>query len=80
MKARPIGWLLAALALGLVVWRWGKTGRFLGIPYDFRWPTPQHIRERLWNPADERLFTPHVFGWGWATNFHAVARKLGFIK
>lgn len=80
MKARRMGWLLAALALGLVVWQRGKTGRFLAIPYDFRLPTPQRIRDRLWNPEDERLFTPRVFGWGWAINFHAAARKLGLIK
>lgn len=51
-----------------------KTGRFLGAPYDRRRPTLARIEERWWNPAEPRLFTPKVTGWGWALNF---ARLLG---
>ena len=51
-----------------------KTGRFLGIPYDWRLPSRARIRERWWNPAEPRLFTPRVTGWGYAINF---ARLLG---
>ena len=40
-----------------------KTGKFLNIPYDFRWPTRKIIKERIWNPNDKRIFIPHVFGW-----------------
>jgi hypothetical protein len=54
-----------------------KTGKFLGVPYDLRWPTWSVIKERSWNPKDHRIFTPHVFGWGWSINFYEVARRLG---
>jgi poly(A) polymerase Pap1 len=53
-----------------------KTGVFLGIPYDWRWPTPAVLRERLWNPYDRRIFTPKVFGWGWSINFYQVFHRL----
>jgi hypothetical protein len=54
-----------------------KTGKFLGIPYDWRWPTWSVIKERMWNPNDRRIFTPHVFGWGWSLNLYEVLRRLG---
>ena len=53
-----------------------KTGTFLGIPYDWRRPTWAIIKERMWNPRDRRVFTPHVFGWGWSINFYEVLRRL----
>lgn len=43
-------------------------GSVFGIPYDFRPPTLERIRERWWNETDPRLFTPHVFGVGWSIN------------
>ena len=46
-----------------------RTGKFLGVPYDWRWPTLARTKERWWNPAEPRLFTPKVSGWGWAINF-----------
>jgi len=52
----------------------GKIANF--IPYNFRAPTVERLRERLWNPEDPRIFTEHVFGVGWAINFHTVFRKL----
>lgn len=52
----------------------GRIANF--IPYDFRAPTVEKLRERLWNPDDPRIFTEHVFGVGWAINFHTVFRKL----
>jgi len=57
-----------------------KAGVFLGIPYDWRPPTPGVLRERLWNPHDRRVFTPKVFGWGWSINFHELFRRLRLIK
>jgi len=51
-------------------------GAVLGIPYDFRLPTAQRIRERLWDPASGRLLTPNVFGIGYSLNFGALARRL----
>jgi len=52
----------------------GKVANF--VPYDFRMPTGQRLRERFWNPEDPRIFTEHVFGVGWAINFYTVLRKL----
>jgi len=43
------------------------------VPYDFRWPTVDRAKDRLWNP-DGPLFGPQVFGVGWSLNFgRAVA-------
>lgn len=56
-----------------------KTGTFLGIPYDWRRPTWTVIKERMWNPADPRIFTPHAFGWGWSINLYQLFRRLGLI-
>ena len=56
--------------------RQSKTGTFLGIPYDWRRPTLGRLRERLWNPADPRIFTPHAYGWGYSVNLPAVWRRL----
>jgi uncharacterized membrane protein len=53
-----------------------KQGTLLKIPYDFRAPTISRIRERFWNPDDKRIFTPHIFGWGYAINFYQLLRKL----
>lgn len=56
----------------------GKVANF--VPYDFRMPTGQRLRERFWNPGDPRIFTEHVFGVGWAINFYTVLRKLQTSK
>ena len=46
-------------------------GRVLGIvPYDFRPPTWQRIRDAYWNPSSDRLFSDRVFGVGWAVNLY----------
>jgi hypothetical protein len=46
-------------------------GRVLGVvPYDFRPPTWQRIRDAYWNPKSNRLFSDRVFGVGWAVNLH----------
>ena len=38
------------------------------VPYEFRLPTLARVRARWWNPEDERILTPHVFGIGWSVN------------
>lgn len=53
------------------------TGTFLGIPYDWRPPTLAVIKERMWNPDDPRIFTPHIFGWGWTVNLYQVFHRTG---
>lgn len=52
----------------------GKVANF--VPYEFRPPTLARLRERLWNPEDPRIFTEHIFGVGWAINFHTLLQKL----
>lgn len=55
-------------------------GKFWGIPYDWRKPTWTVIKERVWNPKDKRIFTPHIFGWGWSINLYQLLRRLNIIK
>lgn len=46
-------------------------GRVFGyVPYDFRPPTWQRIRDAYWNPNSGRLFSDRVFGVGWAVNLY----------
>ncbi len=42
------------------------------VPYDFRVPTLERFRERVWNPRGEHLISPHVFGVGWTVNLGKV--------
>ena len=49
-----------------------KTGKFLGIPFDWRRPTLARAKTRWWNPDEPRLFPPRSFGWGYAINFARV--------
>jgi hypothetical protein len=46
-------------------------GRIGGVvPYDFRPPTWQRIRDAYWNPRSDHLFSDRVFGVGWAVNLY----------
>jgi len=49
------------------------------IPYDFRRPTMEKIKDAYWNPYESRIFTPEVFGVGWAINFYALLERLRLI-
>lgn len=52
-------------------------GKVAGIvPYDFRLPTIERIKESYWNPYDNRIFTPDVIGIGWAINFYTLLERL----
>lgn len=55
----------------------GKLGL---IPYDFRMPTLERIKNSFWNPDDSRIFTPEPLGVGWAINFHTLLEKLQIIS
>lgn len=55
-------------------------GKLGFVPYDFRLPTLQKLRDRFWNPDDKRIFTPHIWGVGWAVNFFALMEKLRIIS
>ena len=46
----------------------GKVGGV--VPYDFRPPTWDRLREAYWNADEDRLFTDRVFGVGWAINLY----------
>ena len=50
------------------------------VPYDFRMPTLDRARSRWWNPQDDRVFVPTVFGVGWTINVARLARFLGLIE
>ncbi|MGH3050121.1 MAG: DUF5808 domain-containing protein [Gaiellaceae bacterium] len=54
-----------------------RTGKLLGIPFDWRRPSVERTKSRWWNPDDPRLFTPKAFGWGFDINFGVVARLFG---
>jgi len=46
-------------------------GKVVGVvPYDFRPPTWQRIRDAYWNPESDALFSDRVFGVGWAVNLY----------
>ena len=49
------------------------------VPYDFRLPTLDRLREAYWNPDNEQVFSEKVFGVGWAVNIPVAARKLSEI-
>jgi hypothetical protein len=46
------------------------------VPYDFRMPTVDRIRDTYWNPAGPVL-PGKPFGVGWAINFGAIVRLAG---
>ena len=76
--------VLAAMAtaiVGLVAFMRRETeGELLGIPYSFSPPTVDRLKGRLWNPEDPRIFTPHIFGWGWSINFYQIGKRIGLIS
>ena len=48
-----------------------KTGKFLGIPYDWRRPTWTRVKQRWWNPSDRRVLTPKSYCWDFDINLRA---------
>jgi hypothetical protein len=51
-----------------------------GIPYDFDKPTVARAKSRLWNPEDKRIFTPKVYGAGWAINFYWLVHLVKYYR
>ncbi len=47
-------------------------GTLYGIPYDFRRPTIERLRETFWNKNTTRVLVPHAFGMGWSINFYPL--------
>lgn len=55
-------------------------GRVAGVvPYDFRVPTLDRVREAYWDPQSDRVFSDKVLGVGWAVNIPVAARKISEI-
>jgi hypothetical protein len=50
------------------------------MPYDWRRPTLQRVRDEVWNPAGRRLLVPKAFGWGYGLNLAELARRLGLRR
>lgn len=55
-------------------------GHFAGIPYDWRPPTLERVKSRVWNPDDHRLLTPKSFGWGYDLNLYWVTHPLSYLR
>ena len=73
VRFAAFGLVVAALATELTKPEPERTweGRVFGlVPYDFRPPTWQRIRDAYWNPDSDRLFSDRVFGVGWAVNLY----------
>jgi hypothetical protein len=51
---------------------------FFGVPMNWEWNVPKILRN-YWNPDDERVFPPKVWGIGWDVNGHALLRRVGLI-
>jgi hypothetical protein len=45
------------------------------VPYDFRFPTAERVRAKMWN-EEGPLVTGQVFGVGWTINFGAVKQMV----
>ena len=53
-------------------------GRLMGVvPYDFRIPTLESLRQAYWNPRSPKVFTDRPLGVGWAINIPTALRRLG---
>lgn len=57
-----------------------RTGKLLGMPYDWRKPTWDRVKERQWNADEHRLFVPKVYGWGYDLNVGEALRRLGIRR
>jgi hypothetical protein len=57
-----------------------RRGRFLGIPYDFAPLTWRRFKAGIWNPDEERILIPKVWGWGYGVNLQQVARRLRLVR
>src|SRR4030042_1894762 len=54
-------------------------GRVGVVPYDFRLPNLERLKEAFWNPDDSGVLTPAVFGIGWAVNLCALLEKMRLL-
>ncbi len=55
-------------------------GKVAGVvPYDFRLPTIDRVRQAYWNPESGTVFTEKVVGVGWAVNLPTALKKVSQI-
>lgn len=55
-------------------------GKVAGVvPYDFRVPTLERLRQSYWMPESDQVFTERVVGVGWGINVPTALRKLNEI-
>ena len=53
-------------------------GKVVGfVPYEFRMPTVERFKERVWDPDAEHLIGPKVFGVGWTVN---MGKAFGLLR
>jgi hypothetical protein len=79
VRFAAFGLVVAAVATELAKPEPERTweGRVFGmVPYDFRPPSWQRIRDAYWNPDSDHLFSDRVFGVGWAVNLHRAKTVL----
>jgi hypothetical protein len=81
---RTLAWMAFAAAIYQELRKPPETrtwnGKVAGVvPYDFRLPTIDRLREAYWNPDSERVFSEMVFGVGWAINIPVATKKLSEI-
>jgi hypothetical protein len=72
-KLVGVGLLVAAISQEMAKPEEERTwnGQLFGlVPYDLRPPTWDRFRAAYWNSEDPRLFTPRVWGVGWALNLY----------
>lgn len=86
-KKAPLRKILSLIALGLAIAAIFKelkqpkadrnwNGKVLEVvPYDFRKPSLDKVRDRMWNPEGP-LINPRVFGVGWTINLGGAAARL----
>ena len=56
-------------------------GKVAGVvPYEFRPPTVDRIKETYWEPDDDRVLTPTAFGVGWGLNLGRVAKLAKSVR
>ncbi len=50
------------------------------LPYDFRRPTFERLKQTVWNTGSDRILVPQVFGIGWSVNLHGLLTRLGLLQ
>jgi hypothetical protein len=46
------------------------------MPYNWSRPAREDVGKGVWDSADDRVFMPKYYGWGYGINFAALVRRL----